>query len=51
MAVYIWGGRGKGVPYHAHMAYWGRGGIAPLLLNLSTGRGLVAGKTLSEIKN
>jgi hypothetical protein len=32
-------GKGKGVPYHAHMAHWGRGGITPLFLNLGTGRG------------
>jgi hypothetical protein len=29
----------KGVPYRAHMAQWGKEGIAPLFLNLCTGRG------------
>jgi hypothetical protein len=38
--------KGKDVPYHAHMAYWGRGGIAPLFLNLGTGRGWVVGSKL-----
>jgi hypothetical protein len=32
-------GKDKGVPYRAHMAHWGKGGIATLFLNLGTGRG------------
>jgi hypothetical protein len=40
-------GKGKGVPCRAHMAYWGRGGVAPIFLNLGAGvRGWVVSSAL-----